>query len=280
MIASLLFPFVVLVFLTRTVYAGVLITEVMYDPPGTDMGHEWVEIMNDGDVSVDAQSLRFVEADARHRMKESSGGTSIAPGATAVIVQDSALFRNEYQSYQGHIFLSSFSLRQQEGIGEPLGIYNIALDQMEHAISYTPDDRADGTGASLHLTLGGTQVSAPATPGSIAINPIADQSALVEAESLQEVLEEVVSQDVPLVIEEKQPLSVEGVSDTPNTVVPTQDEDVLGLAPQRQVVMVPGGGAGGGTLVLWLVVALLGVIVLELRVIARRLRRLRSVQRG
>ena len=183
---GLLLLCIVPILATQTVYADVIITEIMYDPEGSDSGHEWVEIMNDGDTVADIQHFQFFEADTRHRIKKSIGSTQLDPGAVAVIVQDSAQFKNNFQQYQGAIFLSSFSLRQQGGQGELLGMYNTATDRMEHQVAYAPDERSSGTGASLHLTLGGTQVPAPATPGSIAINPIPEIKATTEAPIIKE----------------------------------------------------------------------------------------------
>ena len=271
-----MFPLVVMVLLTRTAYADVVITEIMYDPSGSDQGHEWVEIMNDGGAPVAVQDMRFVEADVRHLIKEASGGMNLAPGAVAVIVQDSAVFSNTYPGYQGQVFLSSFSLRQQEGIGEPLGIYNTSSDRVEHAVTYVPDERAGGTGASLHLTLSGVQVPAPATPGSIAINPIAESPEPAGFEQVQEAVQPNMPQKsaVSVVLPEVSQPVAEPVSEA--RVSDRQDEFVPNPDPRQSVVMVQETTNDRyGVFALWLIAVLLSIVVLELFVIARRLRRVR-----
>ena len=268
--------FIVSMLLTRTVYAEIIITEIMYDPPGADKGNEWVEIMNDSNATLDVQDFRFFEADTKHLIKEGSGSMTMAPGETAVIAQDSALFKDVYKTYQGSIFLSSFSLRQQKGVGEALGIYSTADDQIISKITYTPDDRAAGTGASLHLTLGGTQVPAPATPGVIAINPIPAQDQQDAASVQEEIHSEENIQDG-----RQHTTGKTQSSSIADTVIRSLDDRVSAeeLAnnspptPQRQVTVVQGGG--DYTFILRLITALLVIIVLELWVIARRLRRTR-----
>ena len=172
-----LFPYAVCVILLATavssVSAQVVITEIMYDPPARkDAGYEWIEIMNDGESTVDMTAYRLSEGKTLHYIKEGmSGNREMAPGDIAVIVQDEDVFRVEYPAYTKHVFLSKFSLRQQSGIGEPLGIHDTATKKTVSYFHYTPDSRADGTGASLHIA-DGEQVAAPATPGDIMINPI------------------------------------------------------------------------------------------------------------
>ena len=41
------------------VYAEIRISEIMYDPPSIDTGHEWVEIYNDTDATVTLTDLKF-----------------------------------------------------------------------------------------------------------------------------------------------------------------------------------------------------------------------------
>lgn len=267
------------ILITRTAYAEVLITEIMYDPKGGDNGHEWVEIMNDGDTPVNIQNLRFFEADTKHRIKESVGETNIVPGAVAIIAQDSAQFKNNYQTYQGAIFLSSFSLRQQNGQGELLGIYNTATNRMEHKITYAPSEQANNTGASLHLTLSGAQVAAPATPGSIAINPITAKSKVIKKE-----IEEGIAEEQPRKKDIKAAMSQKKDSKTTNNDLTKsvwdapdsqQQETEDSTKPSQQVIQ----NQNNYTKILWVIALLLGIMVLELWIIIKGLRRRRLEMR-
>ena len=172
----LLFPvllFVLLSFLfaPASVSAKVIVTEIQYNPPGTDKGFEWLEIINEGEKSVEMTEYRLFEAAKGHRIKEGSGGSILEPDGIAVIAQDSAKFGAAYPDYDGMVLLSSFSLRQQGGIGEEIGIIS-GTGERDFTFLYAPDERSDGTGATLHISLEGEQIAAPATPGVIAVNPI------------------------------------------------------------------------------------------------------------
>ena len=267
---GLLLLFAVPTLATRTVYADVIITEIMYDPEGNDNGREWVEIMNDGSVAVDMQHFQFFEANTQHRIKESVGSMRLEPGAVAVIVQDSAHFKNDFQQYQGAIFLSSFSLRQQGGQGELLGMYNTAADRMEHQVTYTPDERSSGTGASLHLTLGDTQVPAPATPGAIAINPIPETVAVKETP----VGEEAATEEKTRKTETKETVSkkvaklLQGISDVEEEKSEVLREDIAAWHASM-----PTQASRDYTNILRVIALFMGIIIIELWVIIRRLRR-------
>ena len=43
-------------------FAQIVITEIMYDPKQQkDAGHEWIEILNDNETSVDVTAYRLAE---------------------------------------------------------------------------------------------------------------------------------------------------------------------------------------------------------------------------
>ena len=45
----------------HSAYASVIISEIMYDPQGTDTDHEWVELYNSGSDAVEiTKDWRFV----------------------------------------------------------------------------------------------------------------------------------------------------------------------------------------------------------------------------
>ena len=162
-----------LVCATPYTYTQIVITEIMYDPPQKrDTGYEWIEIMNDGQSAVDVTEYRLLEGKVRHRIKTFIEGRQVLePGDIGVIVQDADIFLAEYPRYLQSVFTSSFSLRQKSNIGEPLGIQHENKSTAPFTVVYTPSQVANGTGATIHLS-GRDQISAPATPGSIAINPI------------------------------------------------------------------------------------------------------------
>ena len=153
-------------------HAKVIITEIMYQPaPPDGSGNEWIEIQNIGNNAISLQNFRFVEDGTRHYVRSENEGENLQAGEVAIIARDTDAFLQVYPDYTKKVFRSSFSLRQKDGIGELLEIYNRVSATTDFSFTYTPDSRTDGTGASLHIT-GETQLPAPPTPGEIAINPI------------------------------------------------------------------------------------------------------------
>ena len=236
----LLILFVVLSFvLTPSAFARVVITEIQYDPPGPDGGNEWIEIMNDGGSAVTITDYRFWEAETGHKIKESSGGSVLAPNGVAVITsKDVTKFKNTYPKYTGMLLTSSFSLRQMQGLGEELGIKN-DTGEFDFRYTYTPDDKAKGTGATLHLTPTGGQVAAPATPGAVAVNPITVSNR--EPGAKKEAVEEVIEEEVPLEELVEEALNTENDTETGAVESHTVAEGTNGLGGGWQG---PFGGNG------------------------------------
>ena len=182
------------IFCTIPVSAKVSVTEIQYNPPGSDTGFEWIEVVNEGPASVIFTDFRLKEGGSTHRLKEVSA-SELVSDAVAVIVQDTAKFESVHPEYNGPLFLSSFSLRQKNGLGEVIGIVN-AEGAVDSEVFYAPDERSDGTGATLHITLEGSQIAAPATPGTIAINPITARAAAEETIEKETAAEEVAKSPV------------------------------------------------------------------------------------
>ncbi len=168
-------------------FAQIVITEIMYDPKQQkDAGHEWIEILNDNETSVDVTAYRLAEGKTNHHLKESSTGVrELAAGGVGVIVQDEDVFLQDHPTYDEPMFLSIFNLRQRGGQGEEIGIYNPGTKETISSFHYTPDENASGTGATLHIT-DGEQVSGPATPGSIEVNPITVKNTAGGPEAVRE----------------------------------------------------------------------------------------------
>src|SRR4051812_30819529 len=72
------------------VHADIVISEIMYDFPGTEGSgdHDWIEVFNAGGSSVDLTGYRFFESNTNHTLKEVQGGVTLASGAYAVIANN------------------------------------------------------------------------------------------------------------------------------------------------------------------------------------------------
>src|SRR3989344_270033 len=140
-------------------YAQIVITEVMYDLPGTDAGREWIEIKNDEDVAVDLSSYRLFEAETNHKINP-VGETLLGPNNFAVIADDPNKFKTDNPDWIGLIFDSVFSLNNS---GETLILRDRDLSDID-SVSYSPLIGGQGDGMSLQKTISGWITALP-TPG-------------------------------------------------------------------------------------------------------------------
>ncbi|HEY4487248.1 MAG TPA: lamin tail domain-containing protein [Candidatus Paceibacterota bacterium] len=139
--------------------AAVIVTEIMYDVPGSDAGHEWIEIYNDGAEAVSIAKWRLLEADTKHKITNVIGGDTIQPQAFAIIAANAESFRAD-SHFNGQLFDSAFSLANG---GETISL----LDASEATISsasYVGSQGAAGDGNSLNA-FGNSFVPRTPTPG-------------------------------------------------------------------------------------------------------------------
>ena len=140
-------------------YAQIVITEVMYDLPGTDAGREWIEVKNNGDMAIDLSLYRLFEAETNHKINQ-TGETLLGPNGFAVIADDPNKFKTDNPDWIGLIFDSVFSLNNN---GEILILKDQDLSDID-SISYSPSIGGQGDGMSLQKAVSGWIV-ALSTPG-------------------------------------------------------------------------------------------------------------------
>ena len=122
----------------------IIISEIMYDPDGSDAGHEWIEIYNYGQDPVDMTGWEFEEGGAKHNLTAYQGDLTIDPGECAVIADDPATFLANYIGYAGTLIDSSFSL---SNTGELLSLWGSLADMVEYSNAW-----GGGSGYSLEKT--------------------------------------------------------------------------------------------------------------------------------
>jgi hypothetical protein len=105
-------------FLTSALHAQAVISEIMYDFPGTEGNgdHDWIEVRNAGTGTLDISGYRFFEANTNHTLKLDRGSAALLPGAFAVIANATSTFLLDYPAFRER-FDSSFNLNS---IGELL----------------------------------------------------------------------------------------------------------------------------------------------------------------
>lgn len=127
--------FLLLFFLPGVALAGLQITRVEYDLPGSDSGREWIEITNKGTDTVDISGFRLLEGGVKHKLILAQGSWLLASGGSAVIADDSATFLSEHPGFAKSLYTSSFSL---SNTGETLSLVT-ASGAVESSLTYKAD---------------------------------------------------------------------------------------------------------------------------------------------
>ena len=98
--------------------SDIVINEIGAYPTST---HEWVEIWNKGNESIDIKDWKFWENSTNHSLKAvTSSDSVVSPGEFAVIAQDSDIFLLDYPNFLGSVFDSSWSSLSENG--EEIGL--------------------------------------------------------------------------------------------------------------------------------------------------------------
>jgi hypothetical protein len=143
------------------VFAQIQITEVMYDPSGTDSGREWVEVQNTSGATIDFTTWKFFEANVNHGIDQIDGyAKELAAGEFGVVVSDKVKFLTDFPSFTGKIFKSSFSLNNS---GENLAFKTESSGPIIDQYLYDVTLGAAGDGNSLQK--GTIWFAALPTPG-------------------------------------------------------------------------------------------------------------------
>lgn len=142
-----------------SVYAQVVITEVMYDAPGSDSKTEWLVVENKNSEPVDLTGWRFVEGGVRHTLMRDAG--LVMPGLSKGVIADYPdVFLETFGDVGIPVFDSSFSLNNSGETLELLDSEGVSVD----AVTYTKDMGANGDGNTLHRE-GGSFVAGPVSFG-------------------------------------------------------------------------------------------------------------------
>jgi len=171
------------------------INEIMYNPLGTDSGHEWIEIYNSADTTTNISGWRLFEANVNHTLTLISGSWEIPGNCFAIIADNYENFQDDYPQYSNFLFDSSFKLVNS---GEYLAIKNESLTIIDD-VFYVPQDGANNTGMSLEyhtddvwevsLINGGT----PGEPNSICSPPCQPNEPIPENNAINQSIDTIIS---------------------------------------------------------------------------------------
>ena len=128
------------------------ISEIMYDPAGSDTGNEWIELYNDTSSSINLTTYKFFENNVNHGITANQGGSSISAGEYVVLADNPTNFLAQHAGYVGKIFDSAFSL---SNTGEYIEMRDSASVNLS-STAYAPLSDANGTGGTLNYIAGAT----------------------------------------------------------------------------------------------------------------------------
>jgi hypothetical protein len=162
-LAVSVFGMLLLNFSTTHASGGLLITEIMYDVPGTNTGRQWVEVKNTSADPIDlgAKDIRLMDTSGSHLIKAyQSGSTILNVGEVAVIAGNPDEFMVDWPAYSGVLLKSAFTLpANNSGIVE-ITQAGVALTKA----AYSPALGAHNDGNSLQRK-GDKFVPGAPTPG-------------------------------------------------------------------------------------------------------------------
>ena len=129
--------------------AQIIISEIMYDlSEGSDSGREWIEVYNAAATPVSLPDWKVSENGTNHKIAAVAGGAALAPGAYAVIADNTEKFKADHPSFSGQLFDSVFSL---SNTGESIALRDPAGADID-AVTYSNTMGGSGTGDSLQRT--------------------------------------------------------------------------------------------------------------------------------
>lgn len=122
---------------------GLELTEIMYNPVGTDTGHEWVEFRTDEQINL--SQIKFNDNEGNHLVSIVQGSGIAESGEYIIIANNASAFLLDYPGFAGSLLQSSFSL---SNTGEQVGIVEFDTGIFLDAVSYTTA-LANGNGKTL-----------------------------------------------------------------------------------------------------------------------------------
>jgi hypothetical protein len=165
------YGFVVVLFfsfftLVRIASAHLEITEIMYDPKGSNVKHQWIEVYNpDSSVyKVDATKFRFNDGSSHYVNNKKD--FSIPASSYIILSGDKNTFLSDHSGFSGTVIDTSLTLDKD---GDTVSLINdgSAIDQ----ITYTSSQGGAEDGKSLQK-INNVLVAATPTPGIVNSQPV------------------------------------------------------------------------------------------------------------
>mgnify|MGYP001229767201 CR=1 FL=1 len=128
-------------FIPSVVAAGtIVINEIMYDLPGTDDKHEWVEIKNISNSAVDLTRWKFFDGDGttNHTLAISAerggqGSLIIPAGGFAILSGNASTFLSDYAGFSGTVIDTVMNLGNTSDVLKILNADGQVVDEVSYA---------------------------------------------------------------------------------------------------------------------------------------------------
>ncbi|MCW3137650.1 MAG: lamin tail domain-containing protein, partial [Methanophagales archaeon] len=114
---------------------SVIITEIMYNPEGTDANHEWIELYNNDTKAINITGWKFYESGTNHTLTLAKGNMTIPIGGYAIIANNATMFLIDHPVCNCTVIESSFSLNNT--VGEYIALRNATSDVIDD-VTYEP----------------------------------------------------------------------------------------------------------------------------------------------
>ncbi|MFA6285229.1 MAG: lamin tail domain-containing protein [Parcubacteria group bacterium] len=141
---------------TRAADSGLIITEVMYNPGGTNKGYEWVEVYNSAPakISIPKNSLGIIdepeERDPDGKLKNTchtfDAELAIDPGEFIIITDNKINFQSTHQHYTGKILDSVVELLDS---GDTIKLSFDRCSTWEAELTFSSSWGTNGNGRTL-----------------------------------------------------------------------------------------------------------------------------------
>lgn len=146
--------------------AQVVISEFLYDAPGSDTDQEWVELFNAGASPVDLTKWKINDG-SNHILNvppknNGKGSITIPSGGYIILAADALTFATQYPSV-AHVIDTILALPNTNGTVSLVDESGVVVD----SLSYSKDQGAAGDGSTFQRGAVGSAsfVAAPPTPG-------------------------------------------------------------------------------------------------------------------
>jgi hypothetical protein len=145
--------FISIFFNCHVIAAGtIIINEIMYDLPGTDDKHEWIEIKNISSAPVDLKDWKFFDGDGttNHGLNEppkngGQGSLVIPVNGYAVFSGDAVTFLSDHPGFGGILIDTVMSLGNTSDVLKIINSEGVTIDE----VLYSKEMGAVGDGYSL-----------------------------------------------------------------------------------------------------------------------------------